>query len=110
MLDRIKTRLSIDKSDTLQDDLIKDLILTTTDQLKAKIKSDTVPESLNFIIVEVAIKKYNKIGSEGYKSDSVDVISASYEDDMFLEFKDIINHYSKSSRAYYTLGILNLWI
>ena len=48
------------------------------------IKKDLIvgePKELEFVLVELAIQRFNRIGSEGISSESVDGKSVSYEDD-----------------------------
>ena len=40
---------------------------------------DTIPEEIEFIVVEVATKRYNHIGAEGMTSETQDGRSSSYE-------------------------------
>lgn len=53
----------------------------------------TVPIELDYILDEVAISRYNRVGAEGMKSESVEGHSTSYSDDDFLPFMGEINHY-----------------
>ena len=80
-LDRIKRRLGI--VDALQDDLINDLIDDAHAQFMAITDADMVLPKYNFIISEVVILRYNRKGSEGMKSESVDGYSVTYETDDF---------------------------
>ena len=80
-LDRIKRRLGI--VDALQDDLINDLIDDAHAQFMAITDADTVLPKYDFIISEVVILRYNRKGSEGMKSESVDGYSVTYETDDF---------------------------
>ena len=80
-LDKIKRRLGI--VDALQDDLINDLIDDAHAQFMAITSADMVLPKYDFIISEVVILRYNRKGSEGMKSETVDGYSVTYETDDF---------------------------
>ena len=52
-----------------------------------------VPESLAYIVPEVAVIRYNRIGSEGMTAHSVEGESISYSDDDFSGFMPEIEAY-----------------
>lgn len=56
-------------------------------------KYKEVPEALDYIVVEVSIKRFNKIGSEGMQSESVEGHSAAYFVNDFEEYKDEIDRF-----------------
>ena len=57
-----------------------------------------VPEALRYIIEEVAVKRYNRIGAEGMDSESVDGRSSSYQSNDFDEYLSILDdYYSENS-------------
>lgn len=64
------------------------------------IGEDSVPESLNYIVTEVSVARFNQIGSEGTSSYSVSGESMSWSDDLFAPFKaDIQRYISKRDSA-----------
>lgn len=89
MLSTIKTIIGI--SDATQDSLLNALIDLTSARLKSRIGSTTVPEQLNPVVIEVVIARYNRIGSEGPTSHSVEGESMNWSnDDDFAPYeKDI---------------------
>jgi len=92
MKSRIKKVLDIE--DTLQDDVLDIFIENVTSHLKIKLEKD-VPSELNFIIEEIVIRRYNRIGTEGMKSESVEGHRIDFyelEKD-FTPYEDIINKY-----------------
>lgn len=86
---RIKRLLSItrDESDTLLQD-ISDLV---EGQLKNRLGgAESIPPSLEFIVANVVVARYNQMGDEGKSSMAVDGESASWLTDLFAPFeKDI---------------------
>ena len=88
LLNRIKTLLGI----TDNDELIYEIIGLTKSKILNYINKEELPKELEFILVELSIQRYNRIGSEGISSESVDGKSVSYEDD-FENYKTYLDDY-----------------
>ena len=88
LLNRIKTLLGI----TDNDELIYEIIELTKSKILNYINKEELPIELEFILVELSIQRYNRIGSEGISSESVDGKSVSYEDD-FENYKTYLDDY-----------------
>lgn len=100
MLENLKLMLGIDIDNTDKDPLLKQLIALATARLKGLLGGIEPPESLDYIILEVTIKRYNRIGSEGLSSHSVEGESLSFSNDDFAEFAtDIQSFLSKQKEA-----------
>lgn len=84
MLDKIKRRLGI--TDCLQDELINDLIEDAKAHFMAITGQESVPPKYDYIIRDVVVLRYNRKGSEGMKSESVDGYSVTYETDDFKQY------------------------
>lgn len=88
MLEDVKTLLGFE--DSTNDKLLKSIISIVTSRLMLLIGSDEVPSKLNYIITEVTVARFNRIGSEGANSHSVDGESLTWSDDDFKPYiKDI---------------------
>ena len=89
VLEKLKRKLSFSVVDEEKDALLLDLIGDTMDHFRliAESLSGTYPEAIpikfEFIIKEVAEKRFNRIGSEGMKSESIDGHSVSYEEQKY---------------------------
>ena len=88
LLNRIKTLLQINDND----ELIYEIIELTKSKILNYINKEELPKELEFILVELSIQRYNRIGSEGISSESVDGKSVSYEDD-FENYKTYLDDY-----------------
>jgi len=77
MIERIRTVLGI--KDTLQDDVLDIFIDNVTSHLTALLGKE-VPIHLEFIIEEIVIRRYNRIGSESMRSESVEGHSITFYD------------------------------
>lgn len=106
MLDRIKTLLGI--TDTLQDEVIEILMSNVSNHLQAMLGKD-IPEVLEFIVVEVTIRRFNRLGTEGAKSESVEGHSVTYYEltDEFVPYHSLIEAnkedegYNQRGRVYF---------
>ena len=56
------------------------------------------PEELNYIILDVAIIRFNRIGSEGLSSHTVEGESLSWSDNDFAGYMDDIRAYQDSQK------------
>lgn len=87
-LGEIKELLGI--NDNLQDKPLQTIIAMATRRLLNRLygSPEAVPQELNYIITEVSIARYNRLGSEHMKSDSDEGHSMTWydNDDMFLPF------------------------
>ena len=72
MLHDLKTLLGIPEEDKDQDARLKLIISTATDRLKVLLGGLEPPASMNYIVREVAVIRFNKIGSEGLGSHTVE--------------------------------------
>ena len=93
MLNSLKLMLGIEATDTSRDNLLNLLISTATARLKLLLGGLEPPESMEHIIREVSIIRFNKIGSEGMGSHTVEGESLSFNEDDFASFADEIQAY-----------------
>lgn len=59
------------------------IIRLTTNRLKTLLDVEEVPTELEYIVTEVSIVRYNKIGSEGVTNHSVEGETMSFSDNDF---------------------------
>lgn len=93
MLSNLKLMLGI--TDTDRDDLLNYILESTSQRLVNLLgiypvlsTSNAVPEALNHIVVDVSCARFNRIASEGMRSDSVEGESISFYDHDFDPYKD----------------------
>ena len=100
LLDSIKLRIGIE--DTKQDDLITDIIADVQARVLAYINQDgliqsELPSGLDFLIKDITIRIYNKIGDEGKESSSEGNVSNTWDTPADLsEYSDVLDVYRKS--------------
>ena len=88
LLNRIKVLLGVSEND----DLVSEIIELTKEKILNYINKTELPKELEFVLIELSIQRYNRIGSEGIASESVDGKSVSYEDD-FEAYKHYLDEY-----------------
>ena len=90
MLNALKLMLGIDANDTSMDEKLKLIISAATERLKILLGGIDPPESMDYIIREVAIIRFNRIGSEGITSHTVEGESQHFAESDFAGFADEI--------------------
>lgn len=93
MKDKMKILLGISKDDTDQDELLSLLLESAQERLKVLLGGEKIPAELEHIIVEAAVARFNRIGSEGAKSHIVEGENISFESDDFAGFSNVIQTY-----------------
>ncbi len=90
MLEELKVFLGIQESDTSLDSKLNLILAGTRSRLKALLGGQDPPEELNYIITEVSVIRFNRIGSEGFSSHSVEGESQTFAEDDFAGYRDDI--------------------
>ena len=93
MLKDLKILLGIPESDNTLDPKLNLILSSTTNRLKALLGGQDPPEELGYIVTDVAVIRYNRIGSEGLSSHSVEGESLSFSDDDFAGYREDIQTY-----------------
>ena len=92
MYEKILALLGLEEADETTQSKIETIIELTSARLLNRLGGvETVPEALEFIIVEVSVVRFNRIGSEGVSSHSVEGESMAWNQDSdFDPFADDI--------------------
>lgn len=93
MLDDLKMMLGIPAEDVSLDDKLDWIISATKSRLKMLLGGRDVPEQMNYIITEVSVARFNRIGSEGMTSQSVDGETLNFSSNDFDAYMDEIQAY-----------------
>lgn len=90
MLSRIKTMLGI--KDNLQDEVLNVLISNVSSHLKALLGKE-IPSHLEYIVEEITVRRFNRLGTEGMQSESVEGHSVTFYDlsKEFTPYESIID-------------------
>ena len=98
MLEDVKELLGIQENDTEMDTRLGIIISATTKRLKVLLGGLDVPDDLNYIVTDVSIMRFNRIGSEGLSSHSVDGESLSFSNNDFEPYMDDIQSYLNAQK------------
>ena len=88
LLNRIKTLLNCEGNE----ELITEIVNITEAKILNYINAREMPKELEFVLIELSVQRFNRIGSEGIASDSVDGKNISY-DDSFENYKTYLDDY-----------------
>ena len=88
LLNRIKTLLNIEGNENL----IYEIVNITESKILNYINANEMPIELEFVLIELSVQRFNRIGSEGIASESIDGKSVSYDDD-FTGYKHYLDDY-----------------
>lgn len=102
----LKTMIGL-KSDS-QDDVLKLIIENTTQALQFKLglgSNDKFPQELNYILLEVCIRRFNRRKNEGMTAYSQEGQSMTFNSNDFDDFADDINAWKQDhQKAVKSLG------
>ena len=98
MLDYLKALLGLPEEDRSQDKKLQLILDAAKSRLKLLLGGIEPPEELNYIILDVAIIRFNRIGSEGLSSHTVEGESLSWSDNDFAGYMDDIRSYLDSQK------------
>lgn len=91
ILEEVKILLGI--TDSLQDKLLEVILRLTEEHYKAYTGQISVDNDLWFVVIEVTVKRYNRLGAEGMSSQSMEGISMSFSLDDFKEYDRVFARY-----------------
>lgn len=108
MISKLKVLLGL--TDDLQDDVLAVILESVTAHVSAYI-GKPAPEELDFIILELATRRYQRLGSEGLKSDTTEGHSISFYDlsDELDPYKDILDKYKDDEGDGRTVGSVRFY-
>lgn len=90
MLNTILTLLGLENPTIAMKNKVETIMELTEQRLALMLGQSVIPEALSFIVVEVTISRFNRIGSEGVSSHSVQGESLTWTDDDFKPYLDDI--------------------
>ena len=86
MLEKILILLGLDEPTEAMEDRVETIMELTEQRLQLLLGQTTIPEALSYIVVEVTVARFNRIGSEGLSSHTVQSESMSWTDDDFKPY------------------------
>ena len=95
ILERIKTILQVNN----QDELIENIFDLVSEKIVSYLKVEKVPKSLEWILVELSVQRFNRIGSEGITSESVEGGSTVYIEDELGPYYHFLDEYISTNNT-----------
>lgn len=96
LLNRIKTRLA---DPAASDDLLAELLIGSIDCLLLYVQEEEIPGRLETVAVMMTIDAYNRLGTEGVKSENKGSLSQSFYDDSLDPYRSVLDKYVEKQRA-----------
>lgn len=93
MLEKILILLGLDSPTQAMTDKIETIMELTEQRLGFLLGQTVIPTELSYIVIEVTIARFNRIGSEGVSSHTVQGESLSWTDDDFKPYMDDIQEW-----------------
>jgi len=102
ILDSVKLRIGL--TDTVQDELLSDLIEDATARVLTYINQDgivnqTVPDAVAWVIKDIVVKMYNRIGDEGKTASGEGNVSNTWETIDLSKYAGALDVYLESSQS-----------
>ena len=102
ILDSVKLRTGL--TDTMQDGLLNELIDDATARVLTYINQDgivnqTVPDAVTWVIKDIVVKMYNRVGDEGKQSGTEGNVSNTWESIDLSQYADALDVYRESSQS-----------
>ena len=89
MLERLQLILNVYD----QEALLVEILTLSSQKLLAYIGETSLPPQFEWIVIELAVQRFNRIGSEGMSSESVDGGSSTYIEDDLSPYYTYLNDY-----------------
>lgn len=91
----------------LQEDRLKLVIRQTEAQLRLKLRKkagESIPDELAFIVTDVAMRRFNRVGDEGKSASSQDGLSTTWDTDDFADYAGDIADWLDQQDQHKSLG------
>lgn len=86
-MDDLLTLLNLEDADDSVKARLQTIVDITSDRLKNRLGTDEVPSALAYIVTEVSVIRFNRIGSEGLSSHTVEGESMGWTEDDFAAYE-----------------------
>ena len=93
ILNRIRLMINVEG----REELLQEVIRLVAMPVLLYIKQEAIPTELEWIVVELAIKRYNRIGAEGFTEEKSDNIQNRYEENMLNEYIPFLDRWIENN-------------
>lgn len=97
ILSRIKSL--IEQQDNSKDDILTIIMENMASAIVAYRGFASLPIDLEYICVETSIIRYNRLGAEGLKAESIDVIKSEYVGDVLSDYYTVLDKYNSGDTS-----------
>ena len=94
-LDNIKILLGLENDE--KDEILTVLLTNAVSTINVYLGVTELPQELNFVAEQLAVIKFNKLGSEGIQTEKIDVLSTTYQADELASFKAVLDIYKANN-------------
>lgn len=99
MIAKIEMLLGLDIDDVNAISTLNTIMEMYTSAINLRAGTESVPTELEFVLIECTIARYNKLGSEGLKSESVDILSFTYHDEILTQYIPYLDAYKLNNNV-----------
>lgn len=92
-IEKIKILLNVSE----QDELLLEIVSIVKEKILSYLNLEEMPKQLDWIVIELSVSRFNRIGSEGMSSESVDGVSNTYITDELIQYKPYLDDYLKAN-------------
>ena len=96
MIEDLKLLLGLNETDKQTEQRLKLILDATRQRLRFLLGGLAPPEEMEYIILDVSVIRFNRIGSEGLSSHTVEGESLSWSENDFAGYMDDIQSYLDS--------------
>ena len=94
-LDNIKVILSLTEDDT-RDELLTVLCMNAINTINVYLGVSVLPDELSFVVDELVVARYRRLGAEGIDTEKIDVLSREYTADNLKPYYAILDEYKSN--------------
>lgn len=92
-------KLYLDIEDNHRDPLLTQIITDSTQRILSYIEESLLPVELEWIVRELSIIRFNRIGSEGMTDESEEGRQSTYDKDAFAQFEPFLDRYLEKQKT-----------
>ena len=95
-LDNIKVILSLTEDDT-RDELLTVLCMNAINTINVYLGVSVLPDELSFVVDELVVARYRRLGAEGIDTEKIDVLSTKYTADNLKPYYALLDEYKSNN-------------
>ncbi|PET77591.1 hypothetical protein CN514_00930 [Bacillus sp. AFS001701] len=105
-ISEVKTLIGI--SDNSRDNELNIIINNAASLVREYLGLSTVPASLNWIVDEISITRFNRLHSEGISQEKIDTVTTTYSGNLLDPYKETLDKYLENNATESKQGRLRM--